>query len=290
VARFGATLGFRGRCRLLRGWRCRRDRDRSGGGECGRHAVRQDSRAPGVGEHHAAQPLGDAARSPLEGDGVLGQAGQLGVGGSQHRAAKAQPPVSGDLRGDREPKVTALGEWLLREKPAAAHGEVGEDRRAAAQSDAVLDGRTDADAAAPALLRTAVQGVEEQQAQRGRVHRPTHDQVDTRALEHGAQRPRVLVEDRDPRGRRVLGADTELEEPLRRGDHQVPGERLVLGGRAAPALGELEAEPGHQGAGICELPVVDQEAQGLRGLFHSATPRSGDLRRSPSRSAASPRV
>ena len=96
------------------------------------------------------------------------------------------------------------------------------------------------------------------------MDRTPHQELDRLAFQHVAKSSRSVREYGDSDRRRKRLGDLEVENPLRRRDHEVPRSLFVFGCGCAVSLDELHPQLFEQVANVLEFAVVNQESDGVR--------------------------
>ena len=132
-----------------------------------------------------------------------------------------------------------------------------ENRGSAAQPAAKTDRGPHADPGGAALLRAAVESVENQKPQGGWVHGLTDHQIRVYPLEHFAECLRISIEDRDSNRRTVGEMLVQLEHAACTRDDHIPGSCAIQLVRISASLDPAERTDDR--GEWCQLAVMEQQ-------------------------------
>ena len=153
-----------------------------------------------MGRHQIAQPHAQAGRQRIELEREHAGGADLGGSHPHHQALDREGAPAGEGRGKLQREGLTERGALRGEQPAAALRDLGEDRAVSAQPRPEVNRRPDAHARRAPLLGPAIERVQQQEPQGGRVDRASHHQLEARAAQQGAHGSRLAIEDGDPEG------------------------------------------------------------------------------------------
>ena len=222
-------------------------------GDLGRGGLRRERRARGrlvsrerrgphaEGRHQIAQPGAQRGPDRIEVECEHAGSADLGREDPHHQALDRERAAAGESRGDLDRERLADGAVPRAEQAAAALRDLGEDRAVAAQPGPEVHRRAHAHAPRAPLLGPAIERVQQQEPQGGRMHRALHHQLEARAAKLLAHDLRLAVQHGDPEGARAQQRRRELERAARARDHHAPAGSRRPTPRALPRAPSIAA-------------------------------------------------